>query len=234
MPYDDHLSPQNLQIHAQIAQGINTYNAEAAAHEAEAQARAIQEEQAKARRKMALKDLIGTLKTEEIAKELATHARLEAQLAELRAKAHALATHLAQAEAAWEVAAEHTLTDAQLLQTLRDETPKVLAQIAPLERDLIAVEERIAELRGAQEEKQRRTLAEEQWTPFVKRLVPQARQLLALLREQQAIRERLSLEGAWPYARVDELTIDGRYGENVLMEKLTQWLTEVERAGYRI
>lgn len=222
------------QIHARIAQSINNFNAEAAARQTEEQARIIREEQQAARRKLALKDLIGTLKTEEIAKELATRERLEAQLADLKAKASALTRQLAAAEDAWEHAKEHTYTDASLLQTLRDETPNVLAQIAPLERDLAAVEERISDLRGAQEEKQRRKLADEQWPPFVKRMAPVVRQLLALLREQGALRERLSRENAWPYVRGGELTIDGRYGENVLTERLEQWLAEMERTGYKV
>lgn len=206
-----------------------------AREEAEAR-RALQEEQATARRRMALADLtsfISVVKSEEIERALAERDRLAAALTDAETQAQASALTLARAEAAWEHAATRSLTDAQVLATLRDETPRLAAKIAPLAAQVAALEDQIAELRGAAETRQRQALAQEVWPPLVARLAAWARDGLALLAEQRATRERLYEANAWTFAaaQVDELAISGRRGEDLLAERLTTWLAQAERAG---
>ena len=227
-------------ISAAIGQRVNALNqarsSDAFAREQAEAAQRIQAERAAARRKLALDNLAAftaVVKSEEIERALAERERLATALAEARASADASALTLAHAEAAWERAAAHTLTDAQVLTTLRAETPRLVAAVAPLEVDLAAVEDRIADLRGVAEDQQRRALAREVWPPVARRLATWARNGLALLAEQRATRERLYDAGAWAFAQaqIDELAITDRYGSDQITDALTAWLAQAERAG---
>ncbi len=227
-------------ISAAIGQRVNALNqarsSDAFAREQAEAAQRIQAERAAARRKLALDNLAAftaVVKSEEIERALAERERLATALAEARASADASALTLAHAEAAWERAAAHTLTDAQVLTTLRAETPRLVAAVAPLEVDLAAVEDRIADLRGVAEDQQRRALAREVWPPVARRLATWALNGLALLAEQRATRERLYDAGAWAFAQsqLDELAITDRYGSDQIADALAAWLAQVERAG---
>lgn len=227
-------------ISVALSRQVNDFNharsSDAFSREQAESAQRIQSERAAARRTLALAnltDFIAVVKSEEIERAFAERERLTAQLAEAQDAATASTVALARAEAAWERASEHTLTDAQVLTTLRDETPRLAARIAPLVAALAAVEDRIADLRGAVEDEQRRALTQEVWPPLVTRLAAWARDGLALLAEQRATRERLYDAGAWPFAQAqfDELAITDRYGNDDLITRLAAWLAQAERAG---
>lgn len=193
--------------------------------------RAAREASAK---KNAHEDLVETLKTEEIAEALRIHERLEADLVDARMSATAAAAMLATAENMWDRAEKHTQADADRITYLSAEAPAAAAKVASLEQQIEELEASIAELRGIEEQRQRRERVEALYRPLVERMGLVVHELMSLLDEQCHVRDTLQDEGAWAYVPFDVLEINDPRAGDLLKPALEQWLTEAQRAGYKV
>lgn len=177
--------------------------------------------------------LLATVESDRLATLEAQRPPLVTELAEARARATAVSQRLASAEEAWARAEQHTLTDAELLQTLRDELPKLTARVTEAEQRLSDVDGEMATLYHHGE--RARVLAREQevWPPVCRALVKPVRELIPALKALRAAWDlRYAERAAGNVDRATELALYGAGFSDDLLPELERWLAAVGRAGY--
>lgn len=181
-------------------------------------------------------DLAKTLESEQIAAARARLARLQADLADARIAADAATAQHQAAERAWNRAEDagvpHTQEQAEQLTRLGREASAAKAAVTALREQIAQAEWTIAQDAEVAARQRRIALAEALWPPMVKRLMPQVRQMLAALEEQERVKAQLVEAGAWGLVSVEDLALPGAMYDDQC-PAMRQWLAQAERAGFR-
>lgn len=172
--------------------------------------------------------LLDVVRSDELNRLDGERVQLSAQVQEMRPRVQSLEARLAAAEEAWEHAGEHTLSDAEALTLLKEEAPKMHAQLAEVEQRLAGVEGQMRLILEGDARGRAHKRGLEVWPPTCRALAGPVRELLSALQAQQSAWNQLYSEQATGI--IEQGT--NLSSEEYLISLLERWLAAVERAGY--
>lgn len=180
-------------------------------------------------------DLAKTIEADALAAARVNLARLRADLADAKIASDAATAQYDAAQRAWDRAQEagvsHTSAEGERLTRLWQESSAAKARITDLESQIAECEYVLGQDVEAAARTHRQQLAATVWPPMVARMMRQARDFLAALKAQDAVRAQLSDAGAWGMVAIEDLSmLDRDYIS--LCPRIAAWLAACEKAGF--